>query len=182
MNMSMTTPQRLINYSDIKAFNPCWDDARLRTGVGAGLTAAQIAASTASSANKRWVLSRLLASTAQGQRLLVAIVTGYATDAVLRSCPDNEAAWCAIGAASAFAAGEGWATSGVCTDAADAAYAASSSSAASAAARAAYAAYAACAAAIAAANAAYAVAADYAADAAAFINDMALSLDWLLSQ
>src|SRR6185503_19357132 len=100
------TAPRLITYDDIKALRPCWDDDRLRRGVGAGVTAAQIAAFSETEADKRWVLSRLLASTAQGRCLLVAIVTGYATDAVLRNCPDNDAAWCAIGAASAYAADE----------------------------------------------------------------------------
>ncbi len=125
-----------ITAEDVIALHPCWQEETIRTQIGKGKTPAQIAvASHVCAADRRWVLTRLLARTESGRRALVLWAAGCAQDVQHLVGEDAEGvAEAAIAAATAWAEG-----SGSVEDCASAAYYAAT--AATAAYYAAYAAY-----------------------------------------
>lgn len=72
-----------ITTDDIMALRPClnWPAGRVRAAVGAGVTYRQIAeADHVGIADRRWLLTRLAARTAEGRRALVLWAAGCAQD------------------------------------------------------------------------------------------------------
>jgi hypothetical protein len=119
-----------ITAEEIIALQPCWSDDRIRTAIGRGKTPTQIAkAKDVSILDRRWVLTRLCARTADGRRALVLWAAGCAqdvrhviTDEDVRAAAYHTRVAASASYAAAYAAADA-------ADAADAAYAAASASA-----------------------------------------------------
>jgi hypothetical protein len=111
-----------ITAEEIIALQPCWTNEEVRQAVGKGKTPTEIATfEDASIADRRWVLTRLCARTADGRRELVLWAAGCAQDVrhVIIDEDERDAADLAVAMATAWA--EGCATEQECCDAAFAA-------------------------------------------------------------